>query len=261
MEIRSLTISNGSKHHGLCFLDYRMEDMMDSRLMRLFGIVFLLFQSPGLAIAEQTESSSSPGSLGGLYVSFDFSVGSPNDPEASGVYEADLGLELGTRLGIGYSFDGLRAEAQLGYQSFTLNNVNPVPGSPITEFDSSGDLAGLVMMANLFYDFGVPGGARPFLGAGIGFANLEADYHGLVCFILCSEGAQIVDGSDTVGAWQGMAGLSTPLRSGHGEWFIGYRYFGTDDIGLNVVGVGPVTQEGVQSHSVMLGWRFRLQSY
>lgn len=230
------------------------------RRLRLFGLVFLVFHAPGLGVAGEMEGGPPSESSGGPYISIDFSAGSPNDPQASGIYEADLGMEFGARLGVGYAFGGLRLEGQLGYESFTLNNLNPVTGSPLAETDSSGELAGLVMMANLFYDIGTPGGPRPFLGAGIGFANLEADYHGLVCFILCAEGAQIVNGSDTVAAWQGMAGLSTPLSGGHGEWFIGYRYFGTGDIGLNVVDYGPVTQEGVQSHSVMLGWRFRLPS-
>lgn len=234
---------------------------MVSYRLRMFGLAFLLFHAPGLAAAQELETGPPPGSLGGTYIMFDFSAGSPNDPQAPGVYEADLGMEFGTRLGVGYAFNSLRAEVQIGYESFTLNNLNPLPDSPLTETDSSGDLSGMVMMANLFYDIGATGGPRPFLGAGIGFANLEADYHGLVCFILCSEGAQIVNGSDTVTAWQAMAGLSTPLRGGHGEWFIGYRYFGTEDTSLNVVGYGPVSQKGVKSHSVMLGWRIKFMSY
>jgi hypothetical protein len=57
-----------------------------------------------------------------------------------------------------------------------------------------------------------------------------------------------------------MAGLAIPNRIGNAEWFIGYRYFATADLELNVAGVGPVTQEGVQSHSIMLGIRFRFKA-
>jgi opacity protein-like surface antigen len=117
-------------------------------------------------------------------------------------------------------------------------------------------------MANILYDFGKAGGTRPFLGAGAGFTNLKADYHGLVCFIIiCEEGEKVVGGSDTVLAWQAMAGISTPMSRGNGEWYIGYRYFGSDDLDLNVIGHGPVTQEGVQSHSLMLGWRWKIPTY
>jgi len=230
--------------------------------LRLFGFLFLLPLTAGMAAAQQAEGGPPPATAQGLYLSVDFSVGSPNDPQADGVYEADLGLETGLRLGMGYAFGGLRLEGQLGYEGFTLNNVNPLPGGPLSESDTTGELSGPVFMANLLYDFGTPGGTRPFLGAGVGFARMEADYHGFYCSILpfgCWDGEKVVGGSDTVMAWQGMAGISRPLSSGRGDWYIGYRYFATDDIGLNVVGYGPVTQEGVQSHSVMLGWRWRLQ--
>jgi opacity protein-like surface antigen len=54
-----------------------------------------------------------------------------------------------------------------------------------------------------------------------------------------------------------MAGISVPLASGASDGFLGYRFFATDDIGLDVVGDGPVTQGGVRSHSVMVGVRYR----
>lgn len=238
---------------------------MYCRSLILFGLSLIPALLPALAAAEETaQGGTPPVSSRGPYLSVEMSAGKPNDPRAAGVYEADMGLETGLRLGAGYAFEGLRLEAQLGYEAFLLNNLNPLPGSPLSEADTTGELSGLVMMANLFYDFGAPGGTRPFLGAGAGFANLKADYHGYYCSLLpfgCWDGEKVVGGSDTVAAWQGMAGISRPLSGGRGEWYIGYRYFGTGDIGLNVVGYGPVTQEGIQSHSVMLGWRWRFQSF
>jgi opacity protein-like surface antigen len=229
--------------------------------MRLFALLSTLATMPLTALAEEDGERRSQTPWRGPYLSLDVSAGQPNDPRAAGVYEADLGLELGTRLGIGYAFEHLRAEFQLGYESFLLNNVNPLPGSLLSEADTTGDLSGTLAIANLFYDFGEPGGTRPFVGAGLGFGHMKADFHGFYCFILaltCWDGEQVVNGSDTVAVWQGMAGLSRPLSNGRGEWFIAYRYFETADIELNVVGYGPVTQEGVRSHSFTLGWRFRL---
>ena len=233
---------------------------MVSRRTRLILLVVLMLHAPGLAGAQETGGDPPPESSGSFYISLDISAGKPNDPQAPGVYEADLGMEAGLRLGLGYAFDSLRAEVQLGYESFGLNGVRPLPGSPLSGIDSAGDLSGMVMMGALFYELGAPGNTRPFLGAGIGFARLEADYHGRVCFLFtCSDGEQIVEGSDTVAAWQAMAGFSSPNAAGNAEWFIGYRYFETANLGLNVVGLGKVTQEGVQSHSLMLGIRFRFQ--
>lgn len=226
------------------------------------GFLFLLPWPAGATAAETGDPAA--GRNSGLYFAVDFSGGVPNDPVADGVYEADLGLETGLRLGLGYALEGLRLEGQFGYENFYLNNVNPLPGSPLSEADTAGDLSGLVMMANLFYDFGAPGGTRPFLGAGVGFARLKADYHGFYCSIFtlqCWDGEQVVDGSDTVAVWQAAAGLSIPMRNGNSEWYVGYRYFGSADIDLNVVGYGPVTQEGVQAHSLMLGWRWKLSAF
>ncbi len=234
---------------------------MVSRCGQLFGLAFLLFHAP--AAAQQGAAPAD--SPGGTYWSFDISMGAANDPRAAGVYEANLGMEFGARLGLGYAFDWLRLEAQLGYEGFSLSGLKPAPGSPMAATSwNEGGLTGPVMMGNLFYDFGAPGEIRPFLGAGFGFASLEARYQrNLYCFLIClgSGGGQpVVDGSDTVAAWQGMAGLSTPLRSGRGEWYIGYRYLSTADIGLDVAGVGPVKQEGAQSHSIVLGIRIRLRA-
>jgi opacity protein-like surface antigen len=239
-----------------------MEDAMKWRDICAGGLLFLLPWATGATAAET--SGLAADNNRGLYIAFDFSGGAPNDPVADGVYEADLGFETGLRLGMGYAFAGVRLEGQIGYENFYLNNVNPLPGSPLSEADTTGDLSGPVMMANLLYDFGAPGGTRPFVGTGVGFANLKADYHGFYCSIFtlqCWDGEQVVSGSDTVMAWQAMAGISTPTSSGNGEWYVGYRYFGSSDIELNVIGYGPVTQEGVQAHSLMLGWRWQLPSY
>ena len=232
--------------------------------LRILKFLCLPILLAGTVATGAAGSEPAPDPARGMYLSFDFSAGSPNDPLAAGVYQADLGLESGLRLGVGYSFGGLRLEGQIGTENFLLNNVNPVPGSPLSQADTIGDISGPVVMGNLFYDFGAPGGARPFLGAGIGFAKLKADYHGYYCFILvlqCWDGEQVVGGSDTVAAWQGMAGISWPLNRVRGEWYLGYRYFETADTDLDVIGYGPVTQEGVRSHSVMLGWRWNLPGH
>ncbi len=233
------------------------------RRSHLFALVFLMFCAPGLAGAQEDENipqpaSPPPASAGGFYWSLDMSAGRPNDPQADGVYEADLGMELGIRFGVGYRYHWVRAEAQIGYEAFGLNGVRPLPDSPLSGTDETkGDISGLVFMGNLFVDLGPPSGEpRWFFGGGVGLARLEADYYGQVCWLLvCNETEQIVDGTDSVMAWQGMAGLAFPNDFGNAEWFIGYRYFETADLNLNVTGVGSVRQEGVRSHSIMLGIR------
>ncbi len=51
------------------------------------------------------------------------------------------------------------------------------------------------------------------------------------------------------------------MKSGLGEWYLGYRYLETGDVDLYVIGSGPVTQEGVKVHSLILGWRVALPTH
>lgn len=215
--------------------------------------VFFLSSAQAAGAREDMEMTTR-----GPLVSLELSAGAPNDPTAAGAYDADMGFETGWRVAIGYGYENWRLEGQIGFEKFYLNNLNPQPGSAITASDTTGDLSGPLMMGSVYYDFGTPRGARPFLGAGIGFAKLKADYHGLVCFILCQDGEKVVGGSDTALVWQAMAGVSAPMKSGLGEWYLGYRYLETGDVDLYVIGDGPATQEGMKSHSLILGWRFEL---
>lgn len=192
------------------------------------------------------------------YMSLDMSLGGASDPVAGDAYQADHGLEVGGSLGLGYAFGPLRLEGQLRYESFLLNNLNPYPGSPVTATDTYGNLSGFGAMGNVFFDFGAPAGLRPFVGVGGGLLHLKADYRDIGCFICFGGGPVVVGGSDTVTARQAMAGLRFPQSGGLGEWFVGYRYLKTDDIRLSIVGGGPVTQEGVESHSFLVGALYRL---
>ncbi|MDH3231534.1 MAG: outer membrane beta-barrel protein [Alphaproteobacteria bacterium] len=218
--------------------------------------IFAAVLAPACGAAQETDDGRPapvPAGPEPWYVSLDMSLGAVNDPLAEDVHGADQGLEFGATFGLGYAFERVRLEGQFRYESFQLDNLYAFSDSPI----APGDLWGFGVMGNVSYDFGAPGGVRPFLGIGAGFLHLTADYREDNCFIFCSVGPRVVRGSDTVAAGQAMAGLSVPLTAGVGDWFIGYRFLATDDIGLNVDGAGPVTLGGVKSHSVMVGVRYR----
>lgn len=230
---------------------------MERRHWIVLALWALAAAAPGAAMGQ----GAAGGPPSGPYVGLDVSIGQPSDSAAAGYYSADHGLEAGMRLGLGYRFGALRLEGQLGYESFTLNNLNPVAGSPISTGDSVGELSGMLALANAFVEFGEAGQTRPWLGIGAGFAQMKADYHEFNCSIFllgCVDGPGIVSGADTVGAWQAMAGFAVPSPSGSSEWLFGYRYFGTEDIGLTVDGIGPARQEGIRSHSLLFGWRWNM---
>ncbi len=192
------------------------------------------------------------------YVALGTTLGAVNDPVAEDIYRADLGLEVGGGISVGRTIGRIRLEAQLSYENFVLNNLNPFPGSPITATDTVGDLYGAGMMGNVVYELGAQEGIRPFVGIGGGFLHLKADYREIGCALCFTGGPLVVGGSDTVAAGQAMAGLAFPLGGGSGSNLIGYRFLKTDEIRLEVVGAGPVTQDGVTSHSFLVGFLFRL---
>ncbi|MDH3231233.1 MAG: outer membrane beta-barrel protein [Alphaproteobacteria bacterium] len=220
------------------------------------AMIFAAVLVPACGATQETDDGQPPPVPGGRepwYVSLDMSMGAVNDPLAEDRYGADQGSEFGAALGLGYRFERVRLEGQFRYENFILNSFDLFVSSPIT----AADLWGFGLTGNVFYDFGVPGGVRPFVGVGAGFFHLKADYREINCLIFCSVEPRVVRGTDTVAAGQAMAGISFPWAAGSGEWFIGYRFLATDDIGVDVIGVGPVTQRGVKSHSVMLGARYQ----
>lgn len=222
----------------------------------LIGAATLAFVlAPDAGGAQQTVVGQPPqDDPGHRYVSFDMSLGAATDPAAGDIYRADHSLAFGGSFGVGYVFGPLRLEGQLRYESFLLNNLNPAPDGPITAADTLGDLSGFGVMGNVLYDFGASGGVRPFVGLGGGFLHLSGNYRKTACGLCPFEsGPRVVGGSETVLAGQAMAGFRIPRTSKSGEWFIGYRYLKTDDVELNIVGFGPVTQDGTESHSLLVG--------
>jgi OmpA-OmpF porin, OOP family len=127
--------------------------------------------------------------------------------------------------GLGYAFqNGFRADAEIAQRS---NEIQAF-GSEEVEATS--------LMANLFYDFNRGGRFQPYIGAGVGYAQLEFD-----------------DLDDSNWAWQAMAGVAVGLTE-RLALDIGYRHFEVE--GLEVDFDGPTDVE--YSHdAVTLGLRWQ----
>jgi opacity protein-like surface antigen len=129
-------------------------------------------------------------------------------------------------LGGGYAFEnGFRLEGEVAYRTNDLEDV-----------ESSVDVDALSGMVNLFYDFNRDGGVQPYVGVGVGIANVE------------------VESFDDSGlAWQGLAGLAFDLP---GNWAldIGYRYFRVEDVDFDE---SYYLTEGEYTHqAVTVGLRY-----
>lgn len=245
-----------SRHDGF---DAIFELICGRIIMRTKLLVFavsLSIAAPGLAAAQQTAKLPEPATASGLYFSGELGIGGAPSTSAPGIYEASIDYTSGLSGGVGYRIGPVRLEGQLRVDYFDVSSMNPVPGSPLGSPETAVNFTGWGLMANAFYDFGAVGKVRPYLGAGMGFVDMSAQAEDFkFCFVVCMQRSPVITGSDTVMAWQAMAGLTIPASWIGGEWQLAYRYYRTDDMRFQLDGYGPFTQNGLESHNVTFGVR------
>lgn len=150
---------------------------------------------------------------------------------SDGVDSAELSFDtgFGFMAAIGNNFEGLRGEVELSYRT---NDADKISAGAFSE-SVSGDVSSLAVMGNLLVDLPVSESVRPFLGAGIGLANVDADG----------------DEDDTVFAYQAIIGLGFPLTYVT-TLDLQYRYFATEDPNFNGI------EAEYQTHNFFAGLRF-----
>lgn len=142
---------------------------------------------------------------------------------------------------VGYAFgNGLRLELEGGYRT---NAVDEIGGSS----SSSGDANAISVMGNVLYDIDTGTAFTPYIGAGVGAANIDADGYTPV-------GATSINDDDTVFAYQGILGAAYNLGSS-AQIFADYRYFATQDPEFSAASGVSVDGE-YASHTILVGLRF-----
>lgn len=176
----------------------------------------------------------------------------------AGSVDHDYGWDVGGT--IGYDFGGFRAEAEVSYRqagvdayrSTTTTPIRNAANQPVNAIAGTYDYAGgktsaLSFMVNGMLDFGSDDGVQGFVGGGVGVARVKAEY-GL------NTRSDFLDNSDTVFAWQAIAGIRQPI-SENVDVTLKYRFFNADNVRL--VDVSGRTMEGrFRSHSLMGGVTF-----
>lgn len=157
--------------------------------------------------------------------------------------QADVDTHAGVRLG-GTLIDGVDAAVLTG----SATQLGATVGQVVA--DGRGEITNTALFANLYYDFDLGGPFEPYVGAGIGFAQVDVDYS--------PSGVGIIDGDDTAFAWQLKGGVTWKLDRNwdiYGE----YAYRQTDDITLdNTLFPGTLNIENTQS-VISVGARFRFK--
>ncbi len=140
---------------------------------------------------------------------------------------------------VGYSFGKPKAEFELGYRD---NGAHAVGGG-----SASGDTSSLSFMVNGVYDLLGTGKWHPFLGVGIGGANVSANS-------VHQTNAAGYTGSDLVFAYQGIAGIGYDLTN-NVMAKVQYRYFATLDPSFSYNGTSVTVPNS--NHSLLVGLTYK----
>lgn len=156
---------------------------------------------------------------------------------------------------VGYDLGAFRLEAEVGYRAanvdaFRSGTTTPnVGGVPAIVGPGSFDYAGgrssaLSFMVNGLWDFGDDDGVQGFVGPGLGVARVKHR-------IGLTTNGDFLDDSDTVVAWQAIAGIRAPL-SENVDVSLKYRFFNAPGV-TTVDAAGREWYGRFRSHSILGG--------
>lgn len=206
---------------------------MKQQLSSIFAVLFLCCMTAS-AYAQEN----------GLYLSLGGGITLPTDSDFSGTgisTSADLDAGWMGSGAVGYQFlNDMRAELELAYRSSDVDALS-------TTGNGSGEIGIGSAMGNVLYNFGGESDFTPYLGLGIGLALVDVDG-------LQPVGGSVLDDSDSVFAYQGIAGLGYRL-GGRTQLFADYRYFATADSSLSTRTNLSVDGD-YADHTFLFGLRF-----
>ncbi|WP_425231088.1 OmpA family protein [Sphingomonas sp.] len=188
-------------------------------------------------------------------INFDITTAAGARTARAGVVNHDYGWDVGGT--IGYDFGGFRVESEVSYRSASVDSYRSSLTTPYTTTSGTtanvpsgiygyadGRTNALSFMVNGLLDFGSDDGVQGFVGGGVGVARVKGTY-GL------TRRGFFADDSDTVFAYQGLAGIRAPL-SDHIDATLKYRFFTADSVRL--IDTTNRTYDGkFRSHSIMGG--------
>lgn len=187
----------------------------------------------------------------GLHGSINF-VGEENVSGNSVVTQLDQDTGAGYGVSLGYrprietgEWSNMRIEVQWHHQRGDIKQVSTAAATSTV----AGDIRVNAAMLNLFYDAttSMPEW-RPYVGAGIGFAEVQLKNAGA--------GLGAANADDNVFAWNLMAGVGyVPQSIPFTEWTLGYRYFATGDAEFAST-LGNSFDMEYDSHNIEAGVKF-----
>ena len=188
-------------------------------------------------------------------INFDITTPAGVRSTRAGNVDHDYGYDVGGN--IGYDFGGFRVETEVSYraasvQGYTGTTTTPafnaaglVVNAPAGIYNYAGGRTNVLsFMLNGMLDFGDDDAVQGFVGGGVGVARVKSKL-GL------NTRGNFLDDSDTVFAYQAIAGVRAPLTD-HIDASIKYRFFTADKVRL--IDITNRAFDGrFRSHSLMGG--------
>ena len=146
----------------------------------------------------------------------------------------------------GYLYGGaFRAEGEFSYIRNDASSLS-VPGFSVP---ASGDVSTAAIMVNGYFEMYAASRWKPFIGVGMGYAHVSINDLG-------AAGFTIVNDSAGTFAYQFKAGIGYAFTDSMDGTF-GYRFFGTANTEFKDVLGRRFTADGLQTHILELGVRYR----
>lgn len=213
-----------------------------------------LFAAAGFVLSGLMATSALAATQDGpWYAGMSGDVTFPRNTSVTGSTTGDINYKFssGTSFQLGYepqalntSFGDARFELEGGYYAFGIKNIT---ANGVTNNDPHGDLKTTTMMGNMYYDFHTNTAFTPYIGAGVGGANIA---------MAKNNGLGMTKGSDNELAYQFMAGVSyTPPSMPKTDWLVGYHYLGTTSPQF-ATSTGNVSFDSIQASNIEVGFRY-----
>ena len=194
-------------------------------MKKQFVVLLALTMFIGLGVSAAFAAPYVSGNVGAVWLE-DTDFG--DDAEIS----FDTGFGITAAIGNAYE-NGFRVEVEFGYRTSDIDKFD----SDLRSGSINGDFSTISLMVNGYYDFMPKETICPFIGAGIGYANVEGDIDEL--------GSE----DDNVVAYQVAVGVAFAINP-QTKIDVQYRYFDTDDGDFD----GLEVEYG--THNAMLGVRY-----
>lgn len=111
------------------------------------------------------------GVAGGVSIVHDSDLGGSGVPEHTVSYDTGYGINAS----VGYDLQPVRVEFEFGYKQADLDSLS---GPTLNGTFINSDITVMSYMVNCYYDFNINSALTPYLGAGVGLLNGEADFNG-----------------------------------------------------------------------------------